>query len=146
MTMKSLFRGIDHIGLAVKDLDAATHTYGEILGFEISGEELLEERGLKVVFAETGNSRLELIAATREDSEISGFLQKRGEGIHHVCVGVEDIEAAVAEMTERGAHFARGGIQDGAHQTRVAFLHPKGTHGVLIELVQKQEESHHDHE
>ena len=144
--MKSLFQGIDHIGLAVEDLDAATRTYGVILGFEISGEEVLEERGLKVVFAETGNSRLELIAATRPDSEISGFLQKRGEGIHHICVEVENIESAVKEMSERGAQFARGGIQDGAHQTRVAFLHPKGTHGVLIELVQKQERSHHEHE
>lgn len=144
--MKSLFQGIDHIGLAVEDLDAATRTYGDILGFEISGEEVLEERGLKVVFAETGNSRLELIAATRPDSEISGFLQKRGEGIHHICVEVENIENAVKEMSERGAQFARGGIQDGAHQTRVAFLHPKGTHGVLIELVQKQERSHHEHE
>ncbi len=144
--MKSLFQGIDHIGLAVEDLDAATRTYGDILGFEISGEEVLEERGLKVVFAETGNSRLELIAATRPDSEISGFLQKRGEGIHHICVEVENIESAVKEMSERGAQFARGGIQDGAHQTRVAFLHPKGTHGVLIELVQKQERSHHEHE
>ena len=144
--MKSLFQGIDHIGLAVEDLDAATRTYGDILGFEISGEEVLEERGLKVVFAETGNSRLELIAATRPDSEISGFLQKRGEGIQHICVEVENIENAVKEMSERGAQFARGGIQDGAHQTRVAFLHPKGTHGVLIELVQKQERSHHEHE
>ena len=132
--------------MAVEDLDAATRTYGDILGFEISGEEVLEERGLKVVFAETGNSRLELIAATRPDSEISGFLQKRGEGIHHICVEVENIENAVKEMSERGAQFARGGIKDGAHQTRVAFLHPKGTHGVLIELVQKQERSHHEHE
>jgi len=135
--MNSLFLGVDHIGIAVKDLEAAEETYANILGFEISGSESLPERGLEVRFVETGNSRLELIGATTPNSEISGFLEKRGEGVHHICLEVENIEATVSAMRESGAKFASESIETGAHNTRVAFLHPKGTHGVLIELVEK---------
>lgn len=133
--MNENFLGIDHLGIAVSNLDEAIHTYGEILGFEISGTEVLEDRGIKVCFVETGNSKLELLGALREDSEISGFLKKRGQGIHHICVKVPNIEEAVKTMQERGARIT-GGVQDGAHNTRVAFVHPKSTHGVLIELVE----------
>ena len=135
--MESHFLGIDHVGIVVKDLEEATATYRDILGFKISGDEVLEDRGLHVSFVETGNSKLELIAPTREDSEVSRFLEKRGEGIHHICIEVRDIEETVEEMQKRGATFAGKGISSGAHNTRVAFLHPKGTHGVLVELVQK---------
>lgn len=138
-TVKTQFLGIDHLGVAVKDLDQATSVYGDVLGFEISGTEALPDRGLEVRFVETGNSRIELLGATRDDSEISGFLAKRGEGIHHICVRVRDIDAAVAEMSERGARIVGDGVQKGAHDTRVAFLHPKSTHGVLIELVEAKE-------
>ena len=131
------FLGIDHLGIAVKDLDQARSTYRDLLGFKVSGEEIMEDRGLHVCFAETGNSRLELIAPTRDDSEVSRFLEKRGEGIHHICIEVNNIEKAVEEMQTKGATFAGKGISTGAHNTRVAFLHPKATHGVLIELVEK---------
>ena len=90
--MESHFLGIDHVGIVVKDLEEATATYRDILGFKISGDEVLEDRGLHVSFVETGNSKLELIAPTREDSEVSRFLEKRGEGIHHICIEVRDIE------------------------------------------------------
>lgn len=139
--MTSRFLGIDHIGVAVTDLAAATELYGTTLGFEITGGETLADRGIEVCFVATGDetSRIELLGATREDSEISGFLAKRGEGIHHICLRVTDIEAAVREMTSRGARVvgsdSGSGIQVGAHDTRVAFLHPKSTSGVLIELV-----------
>ena len=135
--MASAFRGIDHLGIAVHDLDQAIKTYGEVLGFAIEGTETLDDRGLKVCFVNTGNARIELVAATRDDSEISRFLNKRGEGIHHICIEVDDIEKTITEMKERGARLASDGVETGAHNTRVAFLHPKATHGVLIELVQK---------
>ncbi len=135
---ESPFDGIDHLGIAVADYDAAVATYRDVLGFPISDEEVMEDRGLKVCFVDTGNSKLELLGALRDDSEISKFLTKRGGGVHHLCVRVKDIEKSVAEMTERGARFI-GEISDGAHGTRVAFIHPKSTHGVLLELVQSEE-------
>ena len=135
--MESEFIGIDHLGIVVKNLDEATATYRDLLGFKICGDEILEDRGLHVSFVEAGNSRLELIAATRNDSEVSRFLEKRGEGIHHICIEVGNIEKTVEEMQKRGATIAGKGISSGAHNTRVAFLHPKTTHGVLIELVEK---------
>ncbi len=131
------FLGIDHLGIVVKDIDQARTTYRDLLGFKVSGEEILDDRGLHICFAETGNSRLELISPTRDDSEVSRFLEKRGEGIHHICIEVRDIEKAVDKMQSNGATFAGKGISIGAHNTRVAFLHPKSTHGVLIELVEK---------
>ena len=134
--MKAKFLGIDHLGVVVDDLQAAASTWGETLGFTLTGEEELPERGLAVRFVDTGGNRVELIAATREDSEVSGFLNKRGEGLHHVCVRVDDIEAALAGMKQRGARLINETPQPGAGGSRVAFLHPKGTHGVLLELVE----------
>ena len=134
--MSFKFNGIDHIGVAVENLAVARKTYETVLGFTVSGEETLPERGLEVCFVETGNAKIELIAPTREDSEVSSFLRKRGEGIHHLCVAVDDIDGAVTQMRERGARIIGDGVQSGAKGTRVAFLHPKGTHGVLIELVE----------
>jgi methylmalonyl-CoA epimerase len=139
--MAITFLGIDHVGVAVKDVDAAAATYGDVLGFEVAGGERLDDRGLDVRFVNTGNSRIELIAPTRDDSEVSRFLEKRGEGIHHICIRVSNIEAAVSEITSRGGKLASNGVQLGAHGRRVAFLHPKQSHGVLIELVE-----HHDDE
>lgn len=152
--MANRFLGIDHIGVAVTDLAAATELYGTTLGFEITGGETLADRGIQVCFVATGDetSRIELLGATREDSEISAFLAKRGEGIHHICLRVADIEAAVREMTSRGARVvgndggsnSGSGIQVGAHDTRVAFLHPKSTGGVLIELVEVKSEQENE--
>lgn len=131
--------GIDHLGVAVSDLQRAEQTYSDELGFTITGGEELPERGLAVKFVDLGGSRIELIAPLREDSEISGFLAKRGEGLHHVCVRVADLEAALADMKARGARLIDETPKPGADGTRVAFIHPKGTHGVLIELVEKPE-------
>tara|TARA_B100001964_G_scaffold149089_1_gene164277 strand:+ start:384 stop:809 length:426 start_codon:yes stop_codon:yes gene_type:complete len=139
--MTQAFLGIDHIGVAVKSLEDAMNTYGSILGFELQGCETLEDRGLEVCFVNTGKERIELIAPTREDSEVSSFLDKRGEGTHHICVRVANIDQALEEMIERGARIAGNGVQAGAHDTRVAFIHPKSTHGVLIELVEAKEEA-----
>jgi methylmalonyl-CoA epimerase len=129
------FLGIDHLGIAVRDLEAATRTYRDVLGLTPSGGETLEKRGLEVRFFETGNARIELLGEIAPNSEIAKFLEKRGEGIHHICLKVADIEASVEKMKAAGAQLV-GGISNGAHGTRVAFVHPKSTNGVLVELVE----------
>lgn len=134
-----MFRGIDHIGIAVNDLAAAEATYRDVLGFTLEGGEELPARGLSVRFVQTGDSRLELIAPTRAGSEVSSFLERRGEGIHHICLRVDDIEQALAAMKARGAKLIDEVPKPGAHNTKVAFVHPKGAHGVLIELVEHPE-------
>lgn len=134
--MPAGFLGIDHLGVAVRDLSEAAATYGETLGLALTGSEELPERGLAVQFVDTGNSRIELIAPIREDSEVSSFLDKRGEGLHHICLRVDDIEAVLAGMKARGAHLIDETPKPGAGGSRVAFVHPKGAHGVLIELVE----------
>ncbi len=136
--MTDSYRGIDHLGVAVRDLDAAVATYRDVLGFSITGRERLDDRGLEVAFVETGSGRIELIAPTREDSEVSAWLEKRGEGLHHLCVAVADIDAKLADLKAKGARLIDQQPKRGAHGTRVAFVHPKGASGVLLELVEHQ--------
>ena len=131
------YLGIDHLGIAVADLEAASETYATLLGLPATGAETLSDRGIEVRFFDTGNARIELLGATHEASEISGFLAKRGPGIHHLCLAVADIDTAVAGLRQRGARLVGQGIQAGAHGTRVAFVHPKSSHGVLLELVER---------
>jgi methylmalonyl-CoA epimerase len=128
--------GIDHLGIVVRNLDQAKQTYAEVLGLPVTGGEDLPDRGLRVFFVDAGGTRLELIAPTREGSEVSRFLEKRGEGIHHICLRVADIESALCALKASGARLIDEVPQAGAGDTRVAFLHPKAAHGVLIELVE----------
>jgi methylmalonyl-CoA/ethylmalonyl-CoA epimerase len=134
--MSPRFLAIDHLGVAVSDLDAAEKTYRDDLGFEIHGGETLPERGLAVRFASVGDSRIELIAPTRADSEVSSFLDKRGAGLHHICLRVADLDAVLAEMRQRGVRLIDEKPRLGAHGRRVAFVHPKSAAGVLLELVE----------
>ncbi len=134
--MTDSYRGIDHLGVAVRDLDAAVATYRDVLGFSVTGRERLDDRGLEVAFVDTGSGRIELIAPTREGSEVSAWLEKRGEGLHHLCVAVADIDAKFADLKARGARLIDQLPKRGAHGTRVAFVHPKGASGVLLELVE----------
>ena len=135
--MSGLYLGIDHLGIAVNDLTAAQATYCELLGFAHLGAEELPERGLGVVMLACGDSRLELLGARREDSEISASLARRGEGLHHLAVRVANLEQALADLSGRGARLIDTRPRNGAHGTRVAFVHPKGAHGVLLELVEQ---------
>jgi len=137
--LSSVYGGVDHLGIAVRDLAQAKATYEGVLGFRVSGEETLEARGLHIAFVETGGSRIELIAPLHPKSEISAFLDKRGEGLHHVCVRVADLTLALAHIKAQGGRLIDEAPRPGAHGTRVAFVHPKSTHGVLLELVE-----HHD--
>lgn len=127
---------IAHLGIAVKDLEPAKKLYGENLCLELGGEEVVETQKVKVSFFKVGESNLELLLPTAPDSPVAKFLETRGEGFHHLALEVEDIDAAVAELKAAGVKLIDETPREGAHHTRVAFIHPKATFGLLVELVQ----------
>lgn len=131
---------IDHLGIAVKSLAAAKSIY-EKLGLTVSPEETVEQERVRLVMVPVGESRLELLEATSEDSAIAKFIAKRGEGIHHVCLRVPDLSAAVERMKKDGVRLVSDEIKIGAGGHRYVFVHPSSTGGVLMELV----ESHGPH-
>ncbi len=126
---------IDHVGLAVASLDAALAAY-RALGFELADTHEVPTEKVRAAFLPVGESRLELLEPTDPDSVIARFLQKRS-GLHHVCVLVEDIEAALAELKQRGVELLDQAPRPGAGGSRVAFIHPRSAAGVLLELKQK---------
>ena len=127
---------INHLGIAVNDLDAALKTFHEILGLKLRERRAIPERGLEIAFLESGESLIELLAPLSEDSQVSKFLEKRGEGIHHLCLEVDDIEAEIARLAESGVKVLGAKPEIGAEGHPVAFLHPRSTNGVLLELIQ----------
>jgi len=129
---------IDHVAIAVKDLDDALAFYREALGLEVTGRREVPAEGVEIAFLPTDDTEIELISPLDPENSIGRFLEKRGEGIHHLCVGVEDIEAAVAQLQDEGARVLSE-IKSHADGTRYVFIHPKSTHGVLMELYQKPE-------
>ena len=132
--MKQTFQ-IDHLGIAVKSLSSAKAIY-EKLGLSISPEETVEHEQVKLVMVPVGESRLELLEATSPDSTIAKFIAKRGEGLHHVCLKVPDLAAAVARLKVDGVRLVSEEIKVGAGGHRYIFVHPASTGGVLLELVQ----------
>ena len=127
---------IDHIGIAVKSLAAAKSIY-EKLGLSISPEETVEQEQVRVVMIPVGDSRLELLEATSENSTIAKFIAKRGEGLHHVCLRVPDLPAAVARLKKDGLRLVSEEIKTGAGGHRYVFVHPSSAGGVLLELVEE---------
>ena len=127
---------IEHIGIAVKDLDAANKTYAALLGAENYKTETVESEGVETSFFRIGESKIELLAATHEESPIAKFIGKRGEGIHHIAFEVEDIKAEMARLQNEGFVLLNEQPKKGADNKLVAFLHPKSSNGVLVELVQ----------
>jgi methylmalonyl-CoA epimerase len=125
---------IDHIGIAVKDLTTALKFYQEALGLENIGFEVVEDQGVKVVFLPVGESRIELLEPISEDSPVAKFIAKRGEGIHHICLDVQDVPETLGELKERGLPLIDNEPRRGAHHKDIAFVHPKASSGVLIEL------------
>ncbi len=125
---------IDHLGIAVKSLSIAKTIY-ENLGLPISQEETVEHEKVRLVMVQVGESRLELLEATSEDSAIAKFISKRGEGLHHVCLRVPDLSTAVAKLKQEGARLVSDEIKTGAGGHRYIFVHPQSTGGVLLELV-----------
>ena len=124
---------INHIGIAVKDLEASKRFYEESLGLTVDHEETMGE--MKIAFVPIGEVNVELIQSTTEEGVIAKFIAKRGEGIHHIAYEVHDIDGALEKLKEQGIKLVDEKPRPGAHGTRVAFLHPKSTNGVLTELV-----------
>ncbi len=127
---------IDHIGIAVKDAREKLKLYQDFLGLEVTEVEELPERGLRVYFIKVGDTRIELLEPMNENSEVSGFLEKKGEGIHHLAFNVRGIDEAVKIAKENELQPLSEEPKRGAGGTKVLFLHPKTTGGVLIELVE----------
>jgi methylmalonyl-CoA/ethylmalonyl-CoA epimerase len=128
---------LDHIGIAVKSLDA-TKIYQD-LGLEVQHVETVETQRVKTAFLSVGDSNLELLEPTSPDSPIAKFIEKRGEGIHHLCFRVDDIEAHLERLKAAGYRLINDAPVPGAHGCRVAFLHPAAGNGVLIELSEPHE-------
>jgi len=126
---------IDHLGIAVKSLAAAKSIYQK-LGLSVSPEETVEQEKVRVVIVPVGESRLELLEATSDDSTIAKFIAKNGEGLHHVCMRVPDLAAVVGKLKSDGVRLVSNEIKTGAAGHRYVFVHPQSTAGVLLELVQ----------
>ena len=126
---------IDHIAIAVRDLQEATKTF-EALGLKLSPSYEVSNMKVEARFSKIGDTQIELISPTGKDSVVKKFLEKRGEGLHHICFEVENIETSLKELQKKGFQLVNKESQQGA-AGRVAFLHPKSSHGVLIELIQK---------
>ena len=126
---------IDHIGIVVCDIQEALSVYEQALGLPLREVTPVPDQKVEVAFLPVGESNVELVQPTASDTGIAKFLEKRGEGIHHICIEVEDIEAALARLKEHDVQLIDGVPRKGAHG-QVAFIHPKGAHGVLIELVE----------
>lgn len=133
---------LDHIGIAVKSLEAA-RVY-QALGLTTDHVELVETQRVKTAFLSVGDSNLELLEPTSDDSPIAKFIEKRGEGIHHICLRVDDLEAHLQRLQGEGFRLINEAPVSGAHGCRVAFLHPAAGNGVLIELSEKNEPTDHD--
>jgi len=127
---------LDHVGIAVKDLGAALAFYRDALGLEIEAPEEVASQHVRAHFVPVGESKLELLEATSPDSAIAKYVEKKGPGLHHITLRVEDIDAAVAQIQARGARMIDERPRPGAEGSRIAFVHPSSAHGVLIELKQ----------
>jgi methylmalonyl-CoA/ethylmalonyl-CoA epimerase len=126
---------LDHVAIAVRDLEGALALYRDVLGMPVSGVERVEDQAVDVAFVGEEPGRIELICPFRESS-ITKFLEKKGEGLHHVAARVKDVAAALEALKANGVALVDQEPRDGAHGTKVAFVHPKGARGVLLELVQ----------
>ena len=129
---------ISHLGIAVKDLAASEALFSKLLGDEHVHHEEVEDQGVSIASFKIGESVIELTASTRENSSIAKFIEKRGEGIHHLALEVDDVAAELARLKAEGIQLIDDTPKLGAHEMLIAFLHPKSTNGVLVELCQKK--------
>jgi methylmalonyl-CoA/ethylmalonyl-CoA epimerase len=133
-----MFVGIDHVGVAVKSLDDAVRVYCDVLGFKLGGIHTLTERKVKVAFLSSGGeASVELLEPLDRDSTIGKFLETRGEGIHHFAIKVKNIEAVLENLKRKGVTLIDEKPQAGADGAKIAFVHPKSTKGVLLELCER---------
>ena len=128
---------LDHIGIAVKDLEESLKFYEDILGLKCEGTEVVAEQKVKVAFLPVGDTEVELLESTDEEGPIAKFIEKKGEGIQHLAFRVDNIEAAIEEMKEKGVKMIDEKPRYGAGGAKIAFCHPKSTNGILIELSER---------
>lgn len=129
-----MLKKINHIAIAVNNLEEAAKFYQEVMGLTLSGVEVVTAQKTKVGFFKIGESNIELVQPAEPDSPLVKFLETKGQGIHHICFEVEDVEAEVKDYLDKGATLIDQKPRPGAHNTKVAFIHPKSSSGVLIEL------------
>ena len=133
---RAMIKKIDHIGIAVHSIEEALRVYEGALGLELTEVKEVPEQAVRIAFLPVGESEIELVEPMTTDSGIAKFLEKRGEGVHHICLEVDDIEAALQDLAAMGGRLMDKRPRQGA-LGRVAFLHPRSAHGVLIELIEK---------
>jgi len=130
---------IDHIGIAVTDLKAASEAFATVLGMQPGEPQEVPEQKVRVVFFDVGGVHVELLEPTSPDSTIAAFLEKRGQGLHHVAYRVNDIEGEITRLTDAGLRMIDATPRCGAHGTKIAFLHPKSSGGVLTEICEHED-------
>jgi methylmalonyl-CoA/ethylmalonyl-CoA epimerase len=128
---------VDHIGIAVSSIEESLKLYTDVLGIKLHGTETVAEHKVKVAFLPLGDTEIELLEATDSESSIAKFIESRGQGIQHIALRVENIEKALEEMKEKGIRLIDEKPRYGAGGAKIAFLHPKSTNGVLVELCQR---------
>jgi len=129
-------KNVNHIGIAVSSIADQREFYEQVLGAEFEGEEVVADQKVKVGFFKVGDVRLELLEPTDSSSTVAQFIEKRGPGLHHVAYTVDDLPSRIEELKREGVRMIDETPRPGAHHTRIAFLHPKASHGVLTELCQ----------
>jgi methylmalonyl-CoA/ethylmalonyl-CoA epimerase len=129
---------VDHIGIAVKNLEETLAFYEDVLGLELQGTEVVESQKVKVAFLPVGDTEIELLESTSEDGPIARFIEKNGEGIQHIAFRVDDIEEAIQYMLDKGLKMLDEEPRYGAGGAQIAFVHPKSSHRVLIELSERK--------
>lgn len=132
-----MITGLDHIGIAVKNLDDALEIYARILGLEVEKIRAFEEQKVKIAFVLAGETRIELLEPMDKEGPVARFIEKRGEGVHHLAFTVTDIEVSLLEMKDKGIAVVDEKPRIGAEGFKIAFLHPKSTKNVLVELCEK---------
>ena len=125
---------IHHIAIVVRDLDAALEFYRDALGLEVTERREVPDEGVEIAFLPTGEAEIELLRPLSDEGGVARFLEKRGEGLHHVCLAVEDVGAAMERLQAAGARLLSEEPRIGTHGTRYVFVHPRSAHGVLLEL------------
>jgi methylmalonyl-CoA epimerase len=131
-----MLKKINHIAVAVKDVEASSRLFSEVLGFSGGGIEVFDNFEVKVAFFAIGDVKIELVEPLNPDGGVAKFLAKRGEGIHHIAFEVDDVAAALDHYKSKGVRLINERPEPGANDTLVAFLHPKSTGGVLVEILQ----------
>ncbi|MFQ5486645.1 MAG: methylmalonyl-CoA epimerase [Desulfobacterales bacterium] len=128
---------IDHLGVAVNSIDETGRFWTDVLGLKFEGSEIVEEQKVTTAFFPVGDSEVELLESTMPDGPIARYLEKKGEGIQHIAFRVENLENALEELKEKGVRLIDEKPRKGAGGAKIAFLHPRSTHGVLIELCER---------